>query len=320
MVEETAVVGTPDEMVPARRRSQWWDLLRNRRALIGLVIVFFFVAIAVLAPVLTSVNPNAQNFRPLLPPSPAHWLGTTDLGQDVFSQFVWGTRASLEVGFLAGVGALLLSLVIGLMSGFLGGVVDEFWQLVVNIFLVIPGLPLMIVLAAYIPFQGNLTLIIVIVITSWAGGARVLRSQMLAMRSLPYVDAARMSGETTSSVVFREILPNMIPLVFANFLFGVVSAILAAAGLEFLGFGNIHAVSWGSMLYWAENDGALLTGAWWWFIPPGLSIALFGAGLSLINSAIDEWSNPRLRPVTKSRGTIRRATPSRSSTKEVYNA
>jgi peptide/nickel transport system permease protein len=266
----------------------------NRRAMVGLVILAVFVAIAVLGfwPIPYSTS---ATFGPLMPPSSAHWLGTTDQGQDVLSEFIQGTQASLWVGLTAGGGATILSMIVGMVSGYVGGIVDEVLQAVVNIFLILPGLPLMIVLAAYIPFGGNVPIIVVVALTGWAWGARVLRSQVLGLRSAAFVDAAVLAGQNQWRIVFREIMPNMLSLVFANFLFSVIYAILAAASLQFLGLGNLNTISWGTMLYWAENDGALMTGAWWWFIPPGLAIAVFGAGLTLVNYALDEITNPRLR-------------------------
>ncbi|NMP22266.1 ABC transporter permease [Sulfobacillus harzensis] len=291
----TTPTATTPNTVPGGRMKRFRQFLSDPKAAVGIGIVVLFVLIAIFAPVLTHVSPTDQNFTPSQPPSLHHLFGTTDQGQDVFSQFVWGTRASLVTGALAGGFATILAMLIGMLSGYIGGWVDEALQLLVNVFLVIPGLPLMIVLAAYITLGGNLPIIIVVAVTGWAWGARVLRSQVLAMRSLQFVEAADMAGQSKFRIVFQEILPNMTSLVFANFLFTVVYAILSAASLEFLGLGNLNQVSWGSMLYWSNNDGAILTGSWWWFVPPGLAIAILGAGLALLNYSIDESTNPRLR-------------------------
>lgn len=280
---------------PRRRALGLPRIFRNGKATAGLILVLGFVVIGALAPVLTHISPQAQTFVPLQPPSWAHPFGTTGQGQDVWSQFVWGTRASLIVGFAAGGLATVLAIVIGMVSGFVGGAADEGLQLLTNVFLVIPGLPLIIVVATYFPFESSGPLIGIIALTSWSWGARVLRSQVLGMRDLPFVEAARMAGERTASLVFREIMPNMLSLIFSQLLFGIIAAVLTEAGLQFIGLGNINLVSWGSMLYWAENNGALLTGAWWWFIPPGMAIAIFGGGLALINYGLDEVTNPRLR-------------------------
>jgi peptide/nickel transport system permease protein len=265
------------------------------RAVYGGALLLLFVLMAVLAPVIAPGDPTAMQYTPLQPPSWHHLLGTTDQGQDVLMQVIWGAQTTLLVGFVAGALTTLLSVIIGMVSGFIGGVVDEALQMITNIFLVIPALPLMIVLAAYLPFRGEGPIILVITVTGWAWGARVLRAQTLALRKADFVQSAILTGERPLAVVMREILPNMLSLVVANFLYTVLYAILSEASLEFLGLGNVNIVSWGTMLYWAQNDQALLTGAWWWILPPGLCIALVGAALALLNYAVDEVTNPRLR-------------------------
>lgn len=283
----------------AVRESPWKRTLalltRSPKAFGGAVILLFFTLVAILAPVIAPGDPGAMLYAPLQHPSAAHLLGTTDQGQDIFAQMVWGTRGSLYVGFVAGALTTVVSIVVGMVSGFLGGIVDEALQLLTNVFLVIPSLPLMIVLAAYLPFRGDGPIILVIAVTGWAWGARVLRAQTIALRKADYVLSARLVGEPVLSTVLREILPNMLSLVAANFLFTVLYAILSAASLQFLGLGNVNDNSWGTILYWADNDQALLTGAWWWILPPGLAIALVGMGLALLNYAVDELTNPRLR-------------------------
>lgn len=287
---------------PRRSRSRsrmifWRSLVHNWKVIVGVILVGAFVVIAVFAPLLAPYSPSATSFMPLQSPSFHHLLGTTDSGQDVFSQFVWATRASLIIGVVAGGLATFFSMLVGMMSGYAGGLIDEVLQLITNVFLIIPALPLMVVLAAYITLGGSMPIIIVIAATGWAWGARVLRSQTLSMRSAQYVDAAKIAGESRLNIVFRTIMPNMIPLIFSGFLFTFIYAILAAAGLEFLGLGNLSGQNWGTMLYWAENGDAMVVGAWWWFVPPGLAIALVGTGLAFINYAIDEFSNPRIRKV-----------------------
>ena len=270
-------------------------LLGNPKAVAGLVIVAFFVFMALAAPLLGRDSPQAMLFTPNQPPSPGHLMGTNELGEDLWSQLVWGSRTSLSIGIIAGGLTTLATIVIGLLSGFLGGIVDEILQLLTNVFLLIPFLPLMIVLTSYIQVRGPLPIIIVIVATGWPWGARVLRSQTLAVRESDYVQAARVVGESSLRITMSEILPNMISLVVSIFLFAVIGAILAEAALEFLGLGNVSAVSWGTILYWAQNEQALLAGAWWWFVPPGVCIALLGSAFALINFAVDEVTNPRLR-------------------------
>src|SRR6266567_9638967 len=294
---DTPIVGNTQREV--QRENRWrtaahW-LAGNPKVAFGLGIVGFFVLVAILGPVVIQHNPNAFSPDVLQPPSAAHWLGTTQTGQDVFAQVIVGTRVSLLLGFVAGFLATLISVIIGLTAGYFGGLVDDLLSLFMNIFLVVPALPLAVVLAAYFPFRGPLPVAIIVTITGWAWGARVLRAQTLSMRRREFVQAARASGENTFRIIFAEILPNEIAIVAAGLVGTVIYAILAQVGLEFLGLGDVTIISWGTMFYWAQNNEALLLGAWWWFLAPGCCVALLGAGLAFINFGIDELANPRLR-------------------------
>lgn len=249
---------------------------------------------ALLAPWIAPYSPTSQAFGIMRPPSPAHLLGTTQFGQDVLSQLIWGTRTSLLVGAAAGGLVTVVAMIIGLLSGFLQGWVDDLLMLLTNVALVIPGFPLMVVLSAYIPVHGIGVVIVVLSVTGWAWGARVLRSQMITLRSRDYVTSAAFSGDGVLRIVFREILPNMTSLIAASFMGAAMGAILGEAGLEFLGFGNPQVISWGTMLYWAENSSALISGQWAWIFAPGLALALLGTGIAFINFGIDLISNPKL--------------------------
>jgi|SRR5947209_3479287 len=284
-----------------RLRDTWRLVTLNRKVSFGLAILAFFVLIAIFGPMFFPGDPNAFSPDILQPPSAAHWLGTTQTGQDVLAQLVYGTRFSLIMGFLIGTLTMIVSVIIGLVSGYFGGLIDEGLSLITNVFLVLPTLPLAILLAAFAAYRGPLTIVIVLVVTGWSWGARVLRAQTLSMRNRDYVEAARASGENSLHIIFFEILPNEISIVAAEFLGTVIYAILAETGLEFLGLGDITSTSWGTMLYWAGNNDALQLGAWWWFLPPGLFIAVLGAGLAFINFGIDEIANPRLRTEPKSK-------------------
>jgi len=228
-------------------------------------------------------------------------LGTTQTGQDVLTQVLVGTRFSLIMGFVIGTMTMIISVIIGLVSGYFGGLIDEVLSLFTNVFLVLPTLPLAILIAAFAAYRGPLTIVIVLTVTGWSWGARILRAQTLSMRNRDYVEAAKASGETTLRIIFFEIFPNEISIVAAELLGTVIYAILAETALEFLGLGDITSTSWGTMLYWAGNNDALLLGAWWWFLPPGLCIAVLGAGLAFVNFGIDEVANPRLRTEPKSK-------------------
>ena len=278
-----------------RLRDMWRLITLNRKVSFGLVILVFFLLIAIFGPLILRQDPNMFSADSLQPPSATHWLGTTQTGQDVLTQVVDGTRISVFMGFGIGIMTMIISVIIGLASGYFGGWIDEVLSLFTNVFLVLPTLPLTILLAAFIAYKGPLTIAIVLTITGWSWGARVLRAQTLSMRNLDCVEAARASGESSLRIIFFEILPNEIAIVAAQLLGTVIYAILAETGLEFLGLGDITTVSWGTMLYWASNNDALLLGAWWWFLAPGLCIAILGAGLAFINFGIDEIANPRLR-------------------------
>lgn len=265
------------------------------KARVGLCIIGLDIAIAVLAPVLAPHSPSATSFPPYLNPNGTNWFGTTGNGQDVFSQMLYGTRVSLLVGLTAGLTATLVAVLLGLIAGYRPGVVDEVLSFVTNLALVIPGLPLMIILAAYIPSRSVWTIVFVVAFTSWATGARVIRSQASTLRSREFVTSAVFSGERLFRVVFREILPNMTSLVAASFFSAATAAVMAEASLEFLGLGNPDTVSWGTILYYAQQQNALLTGQWVLVFAPGLAIALLALSFTLVNFGIDALSNPRLR-------------------------
>jgi ABC-type dipeptide/oligopeptide/nickel transport system permease subunit len=200
---------------------------------------------------------------------------------------------------LVGVMATALSVLIGVVGGYLGGIADEALSLFSNVMLVIPGLPLMIVISGFVPpaNRGLMTMALVLALTGWAAASRVLRAQTLSLRNRDYVAAARVAGERPWRMVGVEILPNLLPVIASQFVFAVISAILGEAGLSFLGLGASSESTLGTMLYFAQNGFALQLAAWWWYIPPGLVIALFGCGLALINFSIDEIINPKLRVV-----------------------
>ena len=275
-------------------RGFWGLVTLNGKVMAGSSIVGFFVLIAIFGPLFVRQNPLKFTLDLVAPPSPAHWLGTNQGGQDVFSQLVVGTRTTLFWSFLAGLMVLVISVTIGLLSGYLGGIADDLFSIITNVFLVIPALPLAILAVEYFA-RTEFTIAVIVALTNWPWGARVIRAQTLSMRSREFVTASRSGGERTWRIIFFEILPNQLSIVAASFITTTIQVLLAVAGLEFLGFGDSAVVSWGNMLNQAYNDGALLQGAWWWFMPPGLCIALLGSGLALLNFGIDEIADPRLR-------------------------
>ena len=270
------------------------SLTRSRRARTGVVVLAPLIIAALLAPVISPGDPARITGAPAAAPSPAHWFGVTPKGQDVLAMTLWGARSSLAVGLGAGVLATLVALVVALASAHLGRTVDGLLSVATNVFLLLPGLPLLVVLAAYMPPGWGSTLI-VLVVTGWAGAARVLRSQAMSLRGTDFVEAAVVSGERPVRIMAGEMLPNMASVVMSTLLGCVNAAIGAQAGLEFLGLGRSDSVSWGTNLYWAATDGALMTGRWWTFVPSGLAIALVAYALALINAGVDEATNPGLR-------------------------
>ncbi len=268
-------------------------LLDNRKAQVGVGLLGLFLFISFVGPLLTE-DPLEMFAVPLEPPSAAHWLGTTGQGQDVLAQTICGARTSLTIGFVVGFLVVAMGALIGTAAGFLGGRADDLLTLLINIFLIMPGLPLMVVIAAYLE-PGPITIGFVLTLTGWAWSARVVRAQTLSLREKDFVAAARVSGESSTRIILFEILPNMTSLLLSSFIGAVVYAIGAQVGLEFLGLGDVGTVTWGTNLYWASNDAALLTGSWWTFVPTGVCLALVGFALAMLNNAIDEVTNPRLR-------------------------
>lgn len=282
---------------PRARAPQWFTILwRNKKARFGMLLLLAFVLMALLAPVIAPYDPRDRSFAGGLPPSAEHWFGTTGKGYDVASQAIFGARTSLVIGLVAGAIATTISLLVGMTAGYLGGMVDEVLSFVTNLALVVPALPLMITLAAYVPGGGSEWMVILVIsITGWAGAARLKRAQILTLRNREYIQAARMAGDGTFHVIFREIAPNMTSLIVVGFIGAVGGAIGAEAGLAFLGIGNPDTISWGTMLYWANTDGALLTGAFARLVVPGLLLALLTTALTFVNFGVDALSNPHLR-------------------------
>ncbi len=278
---------TIDAAVVSSRRGVIGTIARgltaNRKAMAGLVLFGFFVLLAIFAPVVAPYDPHALQFNQML-------------RQDIFSQLVFGTRESLLIAVAAGLGATLISVVIGVSAAYLGGWWDHVLNLFTDVFLVLPTLPLMIIVGTYLNNRGLLVLIAVIVITGWSYGARQLRSQALSLRNREFLEAARARGERSLYIIVFEVLPNMTSLIVAIFFGAALYAVLAAAGLQFIGLGDPNSLSWGTMLYWAQANGALLAGSPAWVLAPGLCIAALGAAFALINYAFDEISNPALRP------------------------
>ncbi len=270
-------------------------LLRNGKAVTGMVILAVFVVVAVIGPWIAPYDPNAASTDLLVGPSGSHLLGTDHLGRDVFSQIIVGTRGVMLVGLIAGVIATTLAVAVGVTAGFIGGVGDEVLSALARIFLVIPALPLIIIIVSQLPSAGNVLVALVLAFTGWAWGSRLLRAQTLSLRRRDFIEAARASGESTWRIVWFETLPNLTAIIASSFVSTVTFAVMSQTTLAFIGVTSISDWSWGTVLFWAQSNQALARGAWWWFIPAGVAIALLGMSLTLINFGIDEFVNPRLR-------------------------
>jgi peptide/nickel transport system permease protein len=275
-------------------------ILRNRKATAGMVILLILVLLSIFPGVVARDDPQAAIYGQDLGPSAQHLLGTTQLGQDVFSQLIWGTRLTLIVTVVVSALATVISMIVGVTAAYIGGLTDRTLSLITDIFLIIPTLPLLIVLASYLP-PGSVTMIVVLTLTSWAFQARQLRSQGLSLRARDFLSAAKVRGERTSYIIFVEVIPTMTSLIVASFLGLSVFVVGFAAGLQFLGLGNSTELTWGTMLYYAQQGGALEAGNAWWALAPGAAVAVMGAGFALVNYAFDEIGNPALRPVRKRR-------------------
>jgi peptide/nickel transport system permease protein len=278
-------------MQPTRIRPP--RFLRNRKAAAGALILLFFLVFAVIGPWIAPYSPDQTGTEPVVGPSAAHWFGTDQLGRDIYSQLLVGTRGVVVVGFLAGAIATALSLLIGIASGYLPGRGGESLSVLSNVFLVLPALPLLIIITST---QQNNSWVVVLVIglTSWAWNARLMRAQTLSLRRRDYIEAARATGESTWRIIVFEILPNLTAIIASGFVGTVVFTVLTEITLAFVGI-SVSEWNWGTVLYWAESQDALAQNAWWWFVPAGLAIALLGTGLALLNFGIDEFVNPRLR-------------------------
>jgi len=295
-IEQTTAITAEQGKKPPR--SAWRIMLPSMTPwlAIGLFLVIAIVLFGILGPLLVQ-DPTIIRNAGLKAPSSGHILGTTQTGQDVFAQLAYATRGSLEIGLIVGVLATILSAFFGIFGAYMGGFADESFSLISNVFLVIPSLPLVIVIAGFVPQaqRGLWTIAVVLALTGWAASSRVLRAQTLSIRNRDYVAASRVAGEKPWRVISVEILPNLLPVLASQFVFAVIFAILSEAGLSFLGLGASNSSTLGTMLFYAQNGFALPLGAWWWFGPPGLIIAMFGMGLSLINFSIDEIINPKLK-------------------------
>jgi peptide/nickel transport system permease protein len=273
----------------------------NRKAAAGTILLLIFTLIALFPGVIAHDSPTADAYPPHLGPSSAHLFGTNAYGQDLFAQVVWGTRNVLIIAVVVGLATTGIAVLVGVAAAYLGGAWDGTLGVLTDVLLVIPLFPLLIVIAAYAHGGTTIVLIMAITLTSWSYTARQLRSQALTLRNRDFLEAARVRGERKLYVIVMEVIPTMTSLIVASFLTNALYAVLLASSLQFIGLGDPNTVSWGTTLYWAENNAALQTGEPLWAIAPGACIALLGAAFALLNYAFDEIGNPALRPVRRSK-------------------
>ncbi len=278
-----------------RRLRGFWALYKQSYiGMFGIFLVLVFISVALAAPWVAPYDPRALVGKPFERPGEDHILGTDQVGRDIYSQLVWGSRISLMVGLFASVFSVAIGTAIGLLSGYFRGPIDTVLMRITDLFITLPNIPLMLILAAIIG-RSVWNIILVIAVTGWTGTARMVRAQTLSIKERPYVEAARSVGARDSQIMFRHILPNIIPLIFANGIVGIVNAILAESGLSFLGLGDPTKPSWGLILRHANEVGAMATGRLWFIIPPGVCIMLIAIGFAFSSYSLDQILNPRLR-------------------------
>ena len=291
----------PNKIRWARRRRAlqgFWRVYRkSRMGMIGLGLLVAFILMALAAPLLVSPEDLKIGSAPgplLEPPSWEFPLGTDDFGRSVLDLVLYGSRISLLVGFAATVVTMVLGTAVGISGGYYGGRIDTVMNALTNWFLVIPWIPLAIVLASILG-KSLFNTILVIGITSWAGTARLVRADTLSVKERPYVERARALGSSNWHLVSRHILPNVMPVIFANTVLTVALSILAETTLALLGLGDPSTISWGIIIFDAFDAGALSAGYWWWIIPPGVCICLVTLAFTMCGYALDEVLNPRIR-------------------------
>ena len=310
MAATTLTVPASHVPVNSAARRIWRAVRRNRKATAGAVLLLLFCFLALFPGLIAHDSPTAEIYGRSMGVSSAHLLGTTAYGQDLFAQVVWGTRQVMIIAFGAGLAATAIAAIIGVTAAYVGGATDGVLNLITDVLLVIPLFPLLIVIAAYVQNSGTLVLITVLTLTGWSYTARQLRAQALSVRHRDFLESARVRGERAVYIVCVEILPTMTSLLVAAFLTNALYAVLFASSLQFIGLGDPNATSWGTMLYWAQNNEALQTWQYLWAVAPGVCIAALGAAFALLNYAFDEIGNPALRPVRKIRS--KRVRPARS--------
>lgn len=263
------------------------EIWRNSKAKFGIIVFAIFGVLGIVGHFVHPYNPYSTQFHIWLAPSYSHILGTDYIGHDVFSQFLYGTGTSLYVGISVGLISVFIGTMVGLAAGYYGGILDNGLMRFVDILLIIPTFPLLVILSAYLPPTTNTT-ILILSFLSWPFMSRVIRSKILSLKERPFIKAAILSGMKGSQIMRKEMLMHVLPLVVINTVYLTVGAIVAQAGLAFFGLGDLSSINWGTMLYYAQSSDAILYFAWWWILPPGIGIAIVGIGANFFGNGITE--------------------------------
>jgi peptide/nickel transport system permease protein len=293
-----AVAPTPEAPAPAetssRRRTIGRIFFGERQAVVGAVVLAFFVAVAVAAPIISPHGQTEKVGSVYASPSPQHWLGLDDGGIDMLTLLIWGARVSLLVGFAASIMAIFIGGSIGILSGHLGGRTDMILMRITDYFLVIPDVPLMIVAAA-IWGQSLFNIVVIIAVIYWTGTARLIRAQVKSVRERVYVKRARSLGAGSTRLILKHVLPQVAPLLVANTVLTVAIAIFAETYIAFLGLGDPSQVSWGGLIENSLAGGAIFRNAWWAIVPPGVCVTLVILACTMVGQSMEDALNPRLR-------------------------
>lgn len=275
------------------------QFLSSWKVRIGVAILAFFILMAFFGELVIrnifGINPGAVDYDNLgTGPSADHWLGTNLAGQDVFAQVVIGAQGSVFVGLISGTVAVIIAVLVGTWSGYSAGIIDRTTMAVVNVLMTLPSTAVLFIIAGYVRGTGIIAIALVIGLLDWPGGARAIRAQTLSLRNRDFTSALRAIGEKRWRIVVVEIIPHLGGIISAMFLRSLIGGIFAESSLAFLGIGNTNGISWGMLIGQAQQQGALLRGLWWWFLPPGICIALIGFATAMVNFGLDEITNPSL--------------------------
>ncbi len=300
IVNQVSPSGTSSDASRRRQLGLWKYLKRNPKLLAGLILFLLLVGFGLLGPLfIDTEHARPMSARPSQPPSSTYPFGTDDQGRDLLSVAVVGLPLTLQVGLIAGTVAIVLGTILGLVAGYVGGVVDLVIRGLCDILLTVPGLVVLITVASSI--QGAISvnmMALVVASLAWMWPARTIRSQVLTLRERAYVQMAKLSGMKTPEIIFREVMPNLLPFLAASFVGSVAAAILASIGLEALGLGPQNEPTLGMTIYWAISFNAVIRGMWWWLTMPIVAIVVLFISLFLISAGLDEIANPRLRKVS----------------------